>query len=298
MTLEIGVRQSIAPCEGWPFRAMKNVHKIRGKREFLFDDRELFVLGTGAVIICALIFVLGFLVGQGIQQNAVAQSVDFMNPPLLDPAASVSEPEAPSVYENAESFPESNPGEKSGGSYFTVLPDREEYVEVEATPVKEAAPPATALKEDVPEPVATQPQADSGAEEPAAPATGDASTATRQNTVVAPVLPNVPRSPTDEMRVGRPAAGLDEGAALNGPLYSVQVASSPSYEDSERLQQKFIAVGYESLIMTADLGDRGIWYRVRVGNLSSKEAAEQMRRDILSRAAHLAKEPYVIKVDK
>ncbi len=274
---------------------MKNVHKIRGKREFLFDDRELFVLGTGAAVICALIFVLGVLVGQGLQQNAVAQSVDFMEPAFLDPSASVSEPEAPSTYEHEASFPESSPEKKSGSSYFTVLPDREEYVEVEATPVKETAPPATALKEDVPEPVATQPPAETLAEEPAAP--GDASTATRQNSVVAPVLPNVPRSPTDEMHVGRPAMGLNEGAALNGPFYSVQVASSPSYEDSERLQQKFIALGYESLIMTADLGDRGIWYRVRVGNVPTKEAAEQMRRDILSRAAHLAKEPYVINVD-
>ena len=38
---------------------MKNFHKIRGKREFLFDDRELIVLGGGALVMCGLIFVLG-----------------------------------------------------------------------------------------------------------------------------------------------------------------------------------------------------------------------------------------------
>ena len=124
-----------------------------------------------------------------------------------------------------------------------------------------------------------------------------AAPAARQNTVVAPVLPNVPRSPTDEMRVGRPAAaGLDDSAALTGIIYSVQVASSPYYEDSERLQQKLVALGFETLIMTADLGAKGIWYRVRVGNLPTKEAAEQMRQEVLNRASHLAKDPYVIKL--
>ena len=63
---------------------MKNVHKIRGKREFLFDDRELLVLGTGAVIICALIFVLGFLIGQGVEQNVVAHTIS--PPEALEPA--------------------------------------------------------------------------------------------------------------------------------------------------------------------------------------------------------------------
>ncbi len=276
---------------------MKNVHKIRGKREFLFDDRELLVLGSVAAVICTLIFVLGFLIGQGMEQSTLAQTVDFMESPSDDAVASVDNSEdVPAMFDNQEPLPESAPEKKSGGSYFTVLPDREEYVEVEATPVKEAVPPATSLQEDIPEPAAARSATDTVAQEPAAPASGSVSTATRQNTVVAPVLPNVPRSPTDEMHVGRPAMGLDEGAALNGPFYSVQVASSRSYDDSERLQQKFIELGYESLIMTADLGSKGIWYRVRVGNLPTKEAAEQMRQDILGRASHLAKEPYVIKL--
>lgn len=276
---------------------MKNVHKIRGKREFLFDDRELLVLGSLSVVICALIFFLGLLVGQGMEQHTLAQTVDFMEPPVEDAAETVSNPDAPAVFDdNQEPLSESTPQKKSGGSYFTVLPDREEYVEVEATPVREAAVPAAALNEDVPEPVATQPAAET-AVEPAAQAPDSESSAARQNTVVAPVLPNVPRSPTDEMRVGRPAAtGVDEGAALTGIVYSVQVASSPDYADSERLQQKFVALGFETLIMTADLGDKGVWYRVRVGNLPTKAAAEQMRQEILSRASHLAKDPYVIKL--
>ena len=276
---------------------MKNVHKIRGKREFLFDDRELFILGSGAVVICVLIFILGLLIGQGMQENTLAQTLNYGEPPAVDMAASDENPEEPALFDNQTPLPESEPQKQSGGSYYNVLPDREEFVEVEATPTREAEPPSAALTEDIPAPAAAGAPAETTAEEPAVQAPGSVSAAVRQNTEVAPVLPNVPRSPTDEIRVGRPAvAGLDEGAALTGTIYSVQVASSPSYEDSERLQQKFIALGFETLIMTADLGSKGIWYRVRVGNLPNKDAAEQMRRDILGRASHLAKDPYVIKI--
>jgi cell division protein FtsN len=280
---------------------MKNMHKIRGKREFLFDDRELFVLGSGAVIICGLIFILGFLVGQGIQQNTLAQTMAAQTggfeEPLLTDTEPVSNTDALPGLDVQEPIQEASPDKKSQSSYFTVLPDREEYVEVEATPVKQASPPETPEEEQTPDPATGELPTENPEQAPVAQALDSASTtAMRQNTVVAPVLPNVPRSPTDEMHVGRPTAGLDENIALNGPLYSVQVASSPSRDDSERLQQKFIGLGYESSVMTANLGERGIWYRVRVGNLPTKEDAEALRQDILNRASHLAKEPYVIKV--
>jgi cell division septation protein DedD len=101
------------------------------------------------------------------------------------------------------------------------------------------------------------------------------------------------------MHIGRPAAtGMNEGVGLSGQIFSVQVASSQSREDSERLQQKFIALGYESYIIRADLGRRGIWYRVRVGNLATKEEAEGMRQNVLNRASHLVKDPYVIEVNE
>lgn len=272
----------------------------------MFDDRELLVLGTGAAVICGLIFVLGFLVGQGIEQNTLAQSIEFTEPPppnpLLSDTVSMSNPDAPEILDDdQEPLPENEPVQTSGeSSYFKVLPDREEYVQVEATPVKEMEPAAAELEEDVPEPVAAEAPAEPAAEQPASTVAAATPVAPQNPVAAPPVLPNVPRSPTDEMHVGRPAAGANQGTAagFSGTVYSVQVASSPSYEDSERLQQKFIALGYESFVMTADLGDKGIWYRVRVGNLPTRDAAEQMQQDILNRASHLAKDPYVIKFEQ
>ena len=65
-----------------------NFHKVRGKREFLFDDKELFMLSGGAIIICVLIFVLGFMVGQSLEEQSVASPLVAENAHLeneLDP---------------------------------------------------------------------------------------------------------------------------------------------------------------------------------------------------------------------
>jgi cell division septation protein DedD len=185
-------------------------------------------------------------------------------------------------------------------SYFRTLPDSETYVEVEATPVKKAISepaqnkePQQATKEtEAPKQVAKE-------ETPIPPAQTPAAPSPRQTVAVAPALPNVPRDPSDEIRLGRqPQSSEMGGGLLSGTIYSVQVASSPDKEDSERLVRKYGEYGYQAYIMTADLGEKGIWYRVRVGNLANREEAERLKKDILNKASHLANQPYVIKVSE
>jgi cell division septation protein DedD len=87
-------------------------------------------------------------------------------------------------------------------------------------------------------------------------------------------------------------------ALPEGILYSVQVASSPNREDSERLVRKFGERGHQAYIMTADLGQKGIWYRVRVGNLATREDAEFLKNELLAKTPKLINSPYVIKVSE
>lgn len=289
---------------------MKNIHKIRGKREFLFDDREIAILSGGALIICALIFVLGFLVGQGIQEKTVASPLDGKNPAAAEEVT----PAGKDLNETA--LAEKKPQELSAGqkknqlSYFQELPDSETSIETQATPGKKSTPaptPATGASSKKTE--APAPQPDLKKETPLPqPAPKDEmpprvvatpTNAPRQEVGVAPVLPNVPKSPTDTMQVGRPARSAEAAkAASTGAVYSVQVASSPNKDDADRLQQKFADLGYEADIMTVDLAAKGIWYRVRVGNFAAKEDAEKLRKDILAKASQLAKSPIVIKVNE
>jgi cell division septation protein DedD len=275
---------------------MKNIHKIRGKREFLFDDKELIALSSGAVIIAGLIFILGFLVGQGVQQRTMASSLSPTDvlaedtAPMDDPATTALAPEDTSKTEAADT-PDKK---KSQVGYYRVLPDKGEYVQVEVTPSKSGAiatnPAEQQAQAAAPE-VASAPQ---GKQEPVPPASEQtpAPAASRQ----AAVLPNVPKSPGDAMYVGRPGTTTaPNGATLVGAGYSVQVASSPRLEESERLQQKFIAAGYDAYIRQANVPDKGIWYRVFVGNFSAKEDAERLRQELLAQASHLTKDPFIAK---
>ncbi len=276
---------------------MKNVHKIRGKREFLFDDRELIILGGGAFVICVLIFVLGFLIGQSLGEKSVASTLDsedYMAKEEFTPAKSEIT-ENPIIESNPQEVPTSE--KKPPGGYYRVLPQSKEYVEVEANPGEESTPLPSSEEESQPEKVEAETSQQEVREEASSQPSVMATPSPRQDVAVAPALPNVPKSPTDAMHVGRPMPHLEEETILSGIVYAVQVSSSPDRVDSEQLLQKYMDLGYQAYVMPADLGERGIWYRVLVGNFTTKEEAEQLKQDILNRAAHLANDPLVKKIE-
>jgi len=296
---------------------MKNFHKVRGKREFLFDDKELYVLGGGAAVICVLIFVLGFMFGQSLQEQSVASPISTAQPlpgEMTDdiddaPDAMISNTQPleqdPSPDDGA--IDADTEGSTGGRSYYTVLPDKETYVQVEATPVREeeSAPQPTiqAPQEPVENVAQTVPNQQAQVQEavPVPPTDAPKQPAAKTpEASVAPALPNVPKSPTDEIHVGRQQTqpvGLNEPTLPPGStIYSVQVASSPSREDAERLVQKFGATGFQAYVMVADLGSKGIWYRVRIGNFVKRDQAEAFKEELLRTSSQMIKSPYVIKV--
>lgn len=285
---------------------MKNFYKVRGKREFLFDDKELCALGGLTLLILGLIFALGVMVGQGWQKESVAS-------PLVSPtdfsAEHFSEADQTEKGDAAGEPSATGPAASNSSgentmqrSYYQVLPDSETYVEVEATPGKRtepattlAEPPQQAQESQV-EPKPAQPAKE---ETPIPPAQVPVVPPPAQQTnMAAPSLPNVPKDPSEDIRIGRQPTMLGNAEPIpDGTIYSVQVASSPNREESERLVQKYGESGFQAYVMTADLGEKGIWFRVRVGNMPSRESAEQLKQEILQKAPGLANSPYVIKVE-
>ena len=287
---------------------MKNFYKVRGKREFLFDDKDLYLLGGLIIIILGLVFALGFAVGQDLQQEGVASPFVAENMDVgeeLDITdQSFDENDTP-VAENQQ-FEETSANvpqdpKKPQRGYYKVLPDSETYVEVEATPVRNAAAPEPTPKEVAQQPAKTKKepkQQEAKAQTPIAPAEQTPKAPAPQRTAaVVPALPNVPKNPSEDIRIGRQTQHIGVNEPIpDGMIYSVQVSSSPNREDSERLVQKYGHVGFQAFIMTADLGEKGVWYRVRVGNMPTRKDAEQLRKEILKKASGLATDPYVIKI--
>jgi cell division septation protein DedD len=58
--------------------------------------------------------------------------------------------------------------------------------------------------------------------------------------------------------------------------FTVQVASFPLRSEAETLKNKLSAKGYQAYIVDSNQGDKGIWYRVRVGKRLEQEAAKEL----------------------
>lgn len=292
---------------------MKNSHRFQGKRNFLFDDKELIMLGGGAVVICALIFVLGVMIGQSLEERSVASPIRPEQSLAPTDIAETGMPEqsgemaAVNGEQAADGQNESGDGAtENGRSYYTVLPDQETYVEVTATPEAPIAPqePVEEIAETPPaaQPVAVAPQAPLREDVPVPPQTNRQAAAAPVRNATVPALPNVPKSPSDEIRVGRqqaqPSAGNQAQAAPlpDGAIYSVQVASSQRREDAERLVRRFGANGFQAYVMEADLGAKGVWYRVRVGNFVKRDQAEEFKKELERTSSNMIKSPFVMKV--
>lgn len=66
--------------------------------------------------------------------------------------------------------------------------------------------------------------------------------------------------------------------AVASGTFSVQVGSFSSVADAGRLKKKLTARGYPVFIAEADLGPKGLWYRVRLGPYADSEQAQRAMR--------------------
>jgi cell division septation protein DedD len=68
-----------------------------------------------------------------------------------------------------------------------------------------------------------------------------------------------------------PAASAPSGTGV----FTIQVRSSPNEADAKAAAAALASAGFDAYVMRADLGARGIWYRVRVGRFGTRDEARQ-----------------------
>ena len=84
---------------------------------------------------------------------------------------------------------------------------------------------------------------------------------------------------------GKPAARPASQLALPPPpkelgRYTVQVGASQDRAEAHRIEARARTSGLRPYVVEANLGAKGVWYRVRVGAFDTREAAERFRRDV------------------
>lgn len=78
----------------------------------------------------------------------------------------------------------------------------------------------------------------------------------------------------------KPAVTEDAPKPVAAGSYLLQIGAYKSHDDAESAWHDFrnrhpVVGGYQSDIRKADLGDKGIWYRLRIGSFVDKDAASE-----------------------
>jgi cell division protein FtsN len=96
----------------------------------------------------------------------------------------------------------------------------------------------------------------------------------------APIPANLTKPPavdSQKTSVDKPAATEKPAARPpEGTSFTVQVASFPLRSEAETMKGKLAAKGHKVTIVESNQGDKGIWYRVRVGRKLDQEAAREL----------------------
>lgn len=114
---------------------------------------------------------------------------------------------------------------------------------------------------------ATSPPQQRPVDQPATPAPAPQAPATP-----APAPQPQTQTPPAEQPV-TPTAPTPAPTGVGG--FTVQVRSSPNEADAKAAVASLAAAGFEAYVVRADLGARGVWYRVRVGRFESREDARK-----------------------
>lgn len=98
--------------------------------------------------------------------------------------------------------------------------------------------------------------------------------------VPVPTPSNPARGKPDPVKVKPSPAPLSDrgstGADSGSGSIMLQVASYKDISSAKKLLEELLAEGYSGNVVRADLGDRGIWYRVRVGPYADSVKADRV----------------------
>ena len=79
---------------------------------------------------------------------------------------------------------------------------------------------------------------------------------------------------TESLYDAKPLEPPSDQAATSGFQYTIQVSSLKDPQAADKIVESLKQKGYEAYSMAASVGEKGTWYRVRVGPFKDKTSAE------------------------
>jgi cell division septation protein DedD len=223
------------------------------------EKRQAIILLVLVLAVSLASFTLGVIVGRRGAERDLAQQLRQTEKVLVAPATKPARPAVSEDRVEKEAPVEQPPDETAETSQLSFYED----LAKDETPLgsginlpPEVAEPPADLPLDLPEqPLVEPPTAPQESAEVAATEKRPASATEQTTAAEEPALP----------------------VATTGGSHVVQIGSFQKAADAIALKQKMEDKSYPAYVMEADLGEKGLWYRVRVGAYSNADQAGVVR---------------------
>jgi DedD protein len=256
---------------------MRDLDRWKDKVEISLDGRQIFFLFFGSAVAACLIFVVGVLIGKRIEARALA----LTPAPIEDPLAALDQ------LGDADEADE-------GLTFHKALTPSSATKPRAVESARDDVPRAIdELKADKPEKIAEPKKADKLAEKPEKnePAKLDVVKPESRPEAAKPELARADKKPADEKEKEKekkaaplPAARPQVVAAAPKKVegkkpdaapghFTLQLSAFPEKGDAEEFMHKIQSAGYRPFLVASEIPGKGTFYRVRVGDYVSRQAA-------------------------
>ena len=254
---------------------MRDLDRWKDKVEISLDGRQIFFLFFGSAVAACLIFVVGVLIGKRIEARALALQPAPIEDPLaaLDQLGDADEADEGLTFHKALAPP--RPDKPSVESKRAPEPKKE--APIVAAKAAAGKPPA-AVEKKAPAVAAPSPAADDDADEDDAPA-AEAKVEPKKPEAKKPdVAAKAPPLPAARAQVVQqtPAAKKPDATSSH---FTLQLSAFPDKGDAEEFMHKIQSAGYKPFLVASEIPGKGIFYRVRVGDYGSRQAAVDAKTD-------------------
>ena len=233
---------------------MRDLDRWKDKVEISLDGRQIFFLFFGSAVAACLIFVTGVLIGKRIEARALALAPAPIEDPLaaLDQLGDADEADEGLTFHKALTPPKPERAEKPAA----VEPKKAPVVEAKKVEPKPQPP-----KVEKPAPVvAVDDKADDEDKPP----------------VDTPPTPAAKPKPQPTLPAARPQ--VVQQTATKKPdatasHFTLQLSAFPDKADAEEFMHKIQSAGYKPFLVASEIPGKGVFFRVRVGDYGSRQAA-------------------------
>ena len=266
---------------------MRDAHRMKEKLDVTLDNRQIVSLLIAGIIVMGAVFVLGVVVGKKLAGNAqTATAPDLLS--ALDANAQAlqqaREAESPLTFQDELTRKTGSDSSKPGTVTVAIPPPAPKPKPVEPAPAAEAAQVAETSPTDddyAPSPKATEPKPAQPKPEPKPTETkvAESKPASPPGKVEPAPVPTrtAPQGSPLKEAIARAAQRPTE--AVPGGAFTLQISAFQNRPEADRFAAKLRDRGYAPYIVSAEVPNKGTWYRVRMGSFPSKDAASRYLAD-------------------